>query len=47
MIEAGGDQVPEDTLLEAFALAQSEIIRICDAIDEPREVGKTSGSTSS
>jgi polyribonucleotide nucleotidyltransferase len=41
MIEAGGDRVPEDTMLEAFALAHSEIIRICDAIDElAREVGK-------
>jgi polyribonucleotide nucleotidyltransferase len=41
MIEAGGDQVPEDTLLDAFGLAHSEIIRICDAIDElAREVGK-------
>ena len=27
MIEAGGDQVPEETMLEAFALAHSEIIR--------------------
>jgi polyribonucleotide nucleotidyltransferase len=41
MIEAGGDQVPEQTMLDAFALAHSEIIRICDAIDElAREVGK-------
>ncbi len=41
MIEAGADQVPEETLLEAFALAHSEIARICDAIDElAREVGK-------
>ena len=41
MIEAGADQVPEETLLEAFELAQSEIVRICDAIDElAREVGK-------
>ena len=41
MIEAGGDQVPEETMLEAFAVAHSEIIRICDAIDElAREVGK-------
>ncbi|HET9243683.1 MAG TPA: polyribonucleotide nucleotidyltransferase, partial [Gaiella sp.] len=41
MIEAGGDQVPEETMLDAFALAHSEIIRICDAIDElAREVGK-------
>ncbi|HET8811667.1 MAG TPA: polyribonucleotide nucleotidyltransferase [Gaiella sp.] len=41
MIEAGGDQVPEQTLLEAFELAHGEIIRICDAIEElAREVGK-------
>src|SRR6188472_41155 len=41
MIEAGGDQVPEETMLDAFALAHGEIIRICDAIDElAREVGK-------
>ena len=41
MIEAGGDQVPEETMLEAFELAHGEIIRICDAIDElAREVGK-------
>ena len=41
MIEAGGDQVPEETMLEAFELAQSEIVRICDAIDElAREAGK-------
>src|SRR5262245_42529199 len=41
MIEAGGEQVPEETMLEAFELAHSEIIRICDAIDElAREVGK-------
>src|SRR6187455_868885 len=41
MIEAGGDQVPEETMLDAFALAHGEIIRICDAIDElTREVGK-------
>ncbi len=36
MIEAGADQVPEETLLSAFALAHAEIIRICDAIDELR-----------
>ena len=41
MIEAGGDQVPEETMLEAFELGQGEIVRICDAIDElAREVGK-------
>ncbi len=41
MVEAGGDQVPEDTMLDAFALAHAEIVRICDAIEElSREVGK-------
>ena len=36
MIEAGADQIPEATLLEAFELAHAEIVRICDAIDELR-----------
>jgi polyribonucleotide nucleotidyltransferase len=41
MVEAGADQVPEETILEAFSLAQEEIIRICDALDDLRErVGK-------
>ncbi len=41
MIEAGADQVPEETLLRAFELAHTEIVRICDAIDELRSaVGK-------
>jgi polyribonucleotide nucleotidyltransferase len=41
MIEAGANQVPEDTILEAFELAHAEIIKICDAIDELRRaVGK-------
>ncbi|RDI75107.1 polyribonucleotide nucleotidyltransferase [Gaiella occulta] len=41
MIEAGADQVPEDTLLEAFELAHGEIRRICDAIEDLRtQVGK-------
>ncbi|HJX76402.1 MAG TPA: hypothetical protein VJ247_08590, partial [Gaiella sp.] len=41
MIEAGGDQVPEQTMLDAFELAHGEISRICDAIEElAREVGK-------
>jgi polyribonucleotide nucleotidyltransferase len=41
MIEAGADQVPEETMLEAFELAHGEIIRICDVIDQlAREVGK-------
>ena len=41
MIEAGGDRVPEETMLDAFELAHSEINRIVDAIEElAREVGK-------
>ena len=41
MIEAGADQVPEDTMLAAFELAHGEIKRICDVIDDLREqVGK-------
>jgi polyribonucleotide nucleotidyltransferase len=41
MIEGGGDQVPEETLLEAFELAQAEIRRICEALEDLREqVGK-------
>ncbi len=41
MVEAGADEVPEETILEAFELAQGEIRRICDAIDElAREAGK-------
>jgi polyribonucleotide nucleotidyltransferase len=41
MIEAGANQVPEDTILQAFELAHAEIVRICDAIDELRAaVGK-------
>ena len=41
MIEAGANQVPEDTLLEAFELAHREIVRIVDAIEDlARQVGK-------
>jgi polyribonucleotide nucleotidyltransferase len=41
MVEAGAEQVPEETLLEALALAHEEIQRICDAIDDlRRQVGK-------
>ncbi|HZR92031.1 MAG TPA: polyribonucleotide nucleotidyltransferase [Gaiellaceae bacterium] len=38
MVEAGADEVPEETILEAFELAQSEIIRLCDAQLELREL---------
>jgi polyribonucleotide nucleotidyltransferase len=38
MVEAGGDEVPEDTVLEAFALAHREIAKICDAQEELRRL---------
>jgi len=41
MIEAGADQVDEETMLRAFELAHVEIRRICEAIEELRaQVGK-------
>jgi polyribonucleotide nucleotidyltransferase len=41
MVEAGADQVPEDTILEALEVAHAEIRKICDALDDLREqVGK-------
>ncbi|MEX2612872.1 MAG: hypothetical protein WD380_04785, partial [Gaiellaceae bacterium] len=41
MVEAGADQVPEETILEAFELAHTEIRKICDALVDLREqVGK-------
>ena len=41
MVEAGGDQVPEDTILEALELAHAEIQKICAALEGLRaEVGK-------
>ena len=30
MVEAGAAEVPEDTLLEAFALAHGEIVKLCE-----------------
>ena len=36
MVEAGADQVPEATLLEALDLAQREIVKICEAQEELR-----------
>ena len=32
MVEAGGDQIPEDTILEALELAHAEIRKICAAL---------------
>jgi polyribonucleotide nucleotidyltransferase len=41
MVEAGADQVPEDTILEAFEVAHNEIRRICDVLDDlRRQVGR-------
>src|SRR5262249_16737248 len=36
MVEAGADEVPEGTLLEALDLAQREIRKLCDAQEELR-----------
>jgi polyribonucleotide nucleotidyltransferase len=41
MVEAGADEIPEETILEAFELAHGEILKICDAQEElRRQVGK-------
>src|SRR2546423_8458776 len=41
MVEAGANEVPEDTLLEALDLAHTEIKKLCEAQEElRREVGK-------
>ncbi|MGH3023189.1 MAG: polyribonucleotide nucleotidyltransferase, partial [Gaiellaceae bacterium] len=41
MVEAGADEVPEETLLEAFELAHAEIRKLCEAQEDlRRQVGK-------
>jgi polyribonucleotide nucleotidyltransferase len=41
MIEAGADEVPEETMLRAFALAHQEIAKICEAQEDlRRQAGK-------
>ncbi len=41
MVEAGADEIPEDTILEALELAHAEIRKICEAIEDLRaRVGK-------
>jgi len=41
MVEAGGDEIPEDEVLEALELAHAEIRRICEALEDLRaQVGK-------
>jgi polyribonucleotide nucleotidyltransferase len=36
MVEAGADQIPEETILEAFELAHAEIRKICEALEDLR-----------
>jgi polyribonucleotide nucleotidyltransferase len=41
MVEAGAEEIPEETILEAFELAHQEIAKICDAQEDlRRQVGK-------
>src|SRR6266536_3697542 len=41
MVEAGCDQIPEDTILEALELAHREIVKLCDAQEDlRRQAGK-------
>jgi polyribonucleotide nucleotidyltransferase len=41
MVEAGADEIPEETILEAFELAHTEIRKICEAQEDlRRQIGK-------
>jgi len=41
MVEAGADEIPEETLLEALALAHAEITKLCEAQEDlRRQIGK-------
>jgi polyribonucleotide nucleotidyltransferase len=41
MVEAGADEIPEDTLLEALELAHEEIKKLCEAQEDlRRQIGK-------
>src|SRR5947199_1760388 len=41
MVEAGADELPEDTLLEALEIAHAEITKLCEAQDDlRRQIGK-------
>ncbi len=40
MVEAGADQIPEDTILEALEVAHAEIKKICEALDGPARAGR-------
>jgi polyribonucleotide nucleotidyltransferase len=37
MVEAGADEIPEDTILEALELAHAEIRTICEGLEDLRE----------
>src|SRR5512133_1074360 len=37
MVEAGADEIPEETLLEALELAHREIVKLCEAQEELAE----------
>ncbi len=42
MIEAGGEEIPEEEMLEAFELAHREIVKLCEAQEDlRRQAGKT------
>jgi polyribonucleotide nucleotidyltransferase len=41
MVEAGADQIPEDTILDALELAHREIVRLCEAQEDlAQQAGK-------
>jgi polyribonucleotide nucleotidyltransferase len=41
MIEAAAEEIPEDTILEAFEIAHAEIVKLCEAQEELRsQAGK-------
>ncbi len=41
MVEAGAEEIPEDTILGAFELAHAEIVKLCEAQEElRRQAGK-------
>ncbi|HEX3055433.1 MAG TPA: polyribonucleotide nucleotidyltransferase [Gaiellaceae bacterium] len=41
MVEAGGEEIPEDTILEALELAHREIVKLCEAQEDLRsQAGK-------
>ena len=41
MVEAGAEEIPEETILEAFELAHAEIVKLCEAQEElRRQAGK-------